>query len=208
MATWWTDLMNALKEESRYNPYWTPKITSHHFHCNLTVKSEKINSKLERGVDIVSAGLCRWNACRVYGLHDHRDTDVGDHIYYYAGCFPGRFLPVSIQDSLPGRQDWRWDGETLLALGCPFLWARWAYLHCCATAHSESSPNWSFFLDQTPWSWMSYATLFFLGYLARWLYNRRRALAPDAISTWESVKLHLALGFKLACSPPGAHWTH
>jgi len=39
--------------------------------------------------------------------------------------------------------------------------------------------NWSFFLDQTPWIWMSCATLFFLGYLARWLYNRRRASAAD-----------------------------
>jgi hypothetical protein len=40
-------------------------------------------------------------------------------------------------------------------------------------------PNWHFFLDQSPWIWMSYATLFFLGYLARWLYRRRRASAGE-----------------------------
>lgn len=39
--------------------------------------------------------------------------------------------------------------------------------------------NWRFFLDQSPWIWMSYAMLFLLGFLARWIYQRRCSSADE-----------------------------
>ncbi|NYF80825.1 hypothetical protein HDF17_003145 [Granulicella arctica] len=36
----------------------------------------------------------------------------------------------------------------------------------------HTSPNWTFFRDQSPWIWLSYAVLLFSGYVGRWAYLR------------------------------------
>lgn len=38
---------------------------------------------------------------------------------------------------------------------------------------THASANWTFFVDQSPWIWLSYAVLFIAGYAGRWLYLRR-----------------------------------
>jgi hypothetical protein len=40
---------------------------------------------------------------------------------------------------------------------------------------NRSSANWMFFVDQSPWIWLSYIVLFISGYAGRWLYLRRHA---------------------------------
>lgn len=39
----------------------------------------------------------------------------------------------------------------------------------------RNPPNWTFFLDQSPWIWLNYLTLFVLGNISRFLYSRRLA---------------------------------
>jgi hypothetical protein len=39
-------------------------------------------------------------------------------------------------------------------------------------AINHRSPNWTFFRDQSPWIWLSYAVLLFSGYIGRWAYLR------------------------------------
>jgi hypothetical protein len=46
-------------------------------------------------------------------------------------------------------------------------------------ALSHNSANWTFFWDQSPWIWLSYAVLIISGYAGRWLYLRRHSL-PSA----------------------------
>jgi len=38
---------------------------------------------------------------------------------------------------------------------------------------SHGSPNWRFFMDQSPWIWLSYSALVVAGYAGRWTYLRR-----------------------------------
>jgi hypothetical protein len=38
---------------------------------------------------------------------------------------------------------------------------------------THAPANWTFFVDQSPWIWLSYAVLFISGYAGRWLYFRR-----------------------------------
>jgi len=40
---------------------------------------------------------------------------------------------------------------------------------------SHASANWTFFVDQSPWIWLSYAVLFISGYTGRWLYLRQHS---------------------------------
>ncbi len=37
-------------------------------------------------------------------------------------------------------------------------------------AFKHTPPNWTFFQDQSPWIWLSYAVLLLSGYLGRWAY--------------------------------------
>ena len=37
----------------------------------------------------------------------------------------------------------------------------------------HTSPNWTFFKDQSPWIWLCYAVLLFSGYAGRWVSIRR-----------------------------------
>jgi hypothetical protein len=37
--------------------------------------------------------------------------------------------------------------------------------------------NWTFFVDQSPWIWLSYGVLFFSGAAASWLYTHHRSRA-------------------------------
>jgi hypothetical protein len=39
-------------------------------------------------------------------------------------------------------------------------------------ATNHTSPNWTFFRDQSPWIWLSYAVLLLSGYVGRWFYLR------------------------------------
>lgn len=36
---------------------------------------------------------------------------------------------------------------------------------------SNTPSNWTFFIDQSPWIWMNYATIIILGYISRLAYN-------------------------------------
>jgi len=38
---------------------------------------------------------------------------------------------------------------------------------------SHVSANWTFFVDQSPWIWLSYTALIISGYTGRWLYLRQ-----------------------------------
>ncbi len=40
-------------------------------------------------------------------------------------------------------------------------------------ALSHGPAHWTFFVDQSPWIWISYAVLTISGYAGRWLYLRR-----------------------------------
>jgi hypothetical protein len=35
-------------------------------------------------------------------------------------------------------------------------------------------PNWTFFIDQSPWIWLCYLTIFVLGHIARFFYSQRQ----------------------------------
>jgi|GEM_PF-1709974 len=39
-------------------------------------------------------------------------------------------------------------------------------------ASLHTAPNWTFFHDQSPWVWLSYAVLLLSGYMGRWTYLR------------------------------------
>jgi len=43
-------------------------------------------------------------------------------------------------------------------------------------ALSHASAHWRFFVDQSPWIWLSYTVLIISGYAGRWLYLRRQSL--------------------------------
>jgi hypothetical protein len=45
-----------------------------------------------------------------------------------------------------------------------------------APALSHASAHWTFFVDQSPWIWLSYTVLIISGYAGRWLYLRRQSL--------------------------------
>ncbi|HYX05779.1 MAG TPA: hypothetical protein VE912_03520 [Bacteroidales bacterium] len=36
---------------------------------------------------------------------------------------------------------------------------------------SGTPSNWTFFIDQSPWIWLNYATIIILGYISRFIYN-------------------------------------
>ena len=36
-----------------------------------------------------------------------------------------------------------------------------------------AQPNWTFFLDQSPWIWLNYLTIILLGHLSRLIYMKR-----------------------------------
>ena len=37
---------------------------------------------------------------------------------------------------------------------------------------SGNPPNWTFFMDQSPWIWLNYLTIIVLGHVSRWFYLR------------------------------------
>jgi len=40
-------------------------------------------------------------------------------------------------------------------------------------AISGRRPNWTFFIDQSPWIWLNYGTIAVLGHVSRWAVKRR-----------------------------------
>lgn len=39
----------------------------------------------------------------------------------------------------------------------------------------HANPNWTFFVDQSPWIWISYGVLFASGYAGEYLHGRHRS---------------------------------
>jgi hypothetical protein len=45
------------------------------------------------------------------------------------------------------------------------------YIIIVPLVYNQNS-NWTFFIDQTPWIWMNYLTIFILGYISRIFYHK------------------------------------
>jgi len=37
----------------------------------------------------------------------------------------------------------------------------------------NQKPNWTFFIDQSPWIWLNYITIFILGHISRFIYLKK-----------------------------------